>query len=187
MRAVTLLFSLILLFWGCKTQKTHTKTDVKSITNTGAIQLNRQNEKFDFNQTQKDYNLSSFGFGYNVSLSSKDSTKPAVLTEFRDGKPYRSLEVQNGSYTENKAVKDSSISEKYKVLETQINTLETIISQQNSELKELRQLDETTKVEMDKITNNFKYLLWVLLAIALIWIGQGTGLFMVFKRLLKMV
>lgn len=180
---VVLMFCLL----GCKTQKTHTKTDVKSISNTGAIQLNRQNEKFDFNQEQKDYNLSSFGFGYNVSLQSKDSTKPAILTEFRDGKPYRSLEIQNGSYTENKAVKDSSVNERYKVLEAQINTLETIISKQNTELKELRQSDETTKIEMDKITNNFKYLLWFLLLIAVIWIAERSGLFGLFKQLLKKV
>ncbi|MGV4459735.1 hypothetical protein, partial [Ornithobacterium rhinotracheale] len=76
----------------------------------------QQNEQFlrlnksDFSYLEKTDNSqnSLLNFGYDFTLSSKDSTKPARITEYRNGKPFREIVAENATYTEKKSQKDSS-------------------------------------------------------------------------------
>ncbi|MGV4568738.1 hypothetical protein ACQ1RP_06915, partial [Ornithobacterium rhinotracheale] len=90
MRNVIFVLLLILLL-NCKTQtaKMESRVFTEVQQNEQLFRLN----KSDFSYLEKtDNSLSSLlNFGYDFTLSSQDSTKPARITEYRNGKPFREI------------------------------------------------------------------------------------------------
>ncbi len=101
-----LLFAVFLQLVGCKSQKIDTKTTTKTETTRQSVErLELKEKSFKFSEFQ---DLKSENF--NISLKSTND-KPAKITEFRQGKPYRSIVVENAEYSEVKK-SEASVQEK---------------------------------------------------------------------------
>nr|WP_153829203.1 hypothetical protein [Ornithobacterium rhinotracheale] len=149
-------------------------------------QLLRLN-KSDFSYMEKTDNSqnSLLNFGYDFTLSSKDSTKPARITEYRNGKPFREIVAENATYTEKKSQKDSSNHKHSSELYGRINELQTRLEKQQISISALEKKTIKQKQDNIKLANNFKYLLWAVILFGIVYIGSSTGIFKAFKRLLN--
>ncbi|SDE81186.1 hypothetical protein [Riemerella columbipharyngis] len=180
MKNILKILALLVLF-GCRTQTTQTekRTEVQTTSQTQT----RQTESSVSNllERQEDYQLSLKNFGYDFTLKSQDSTKPARITEYRNGKPYREIVAKNAVYTEKKNQKDSTESRRVTELTVQINALKTQVESQQEQIKTMEVEQVKTKTDTMKIAYNFKYLLWVVMLL----IAFIAYVFIQFKRLLK--
>lgn len=187
LRKLLLMLSISLLAVGCKTKKVTTDTRAESIreTKTEMVENTKQvqNQREQVQEAIKKVEL----FNYNFTLKSQDTTQPARLTEYREGKPFRTLEVKNATYTEGKAIKDSTENKKVADFESQYIQLKELSEKQELRIKQLKREQEQIRVEGNKLANNFKYALWLLLLIAVIWICERAGLFRWFKSCLKKI
>ncbi|WP_434575560.1 hypothetical protein [Riemerella anatipestifer] len=186
-KRLLLVLSIALLAIGCKTQKTKTDTKTESVQETKTEKLESlervQNHSESVQEAIKKVEL----FNYNFTLKSQDTTQPARLTEYREGKPFRTLEVKNATYTEGKAINDSTENKKVADFESQYAQLKELSERQVQQIKQLKREQEQMRIEGNKLTNNFKYALWLLLLIAIIWICERAGLFRWFKSRLKKI
>ncbi|MDY3352218.1 hypothetical protein PG357_09535 [Riemerella anatipestifer] len=186
-RKLLLVLSIALLAVGCKTQKTKTDTKTESVqeTKTEIVENTEQvqNQRKQVQEAIKKVEL----FNYNFTLKSQDTTQPARLTEYREGKPFRTLEVKNATYTEGKAIKDSTENKKATDFESRYTQLKEFSEKQELRMKQLKRELEQIRVEGNKLANNFKYVLSLLLLIAVIWICERAGLFRWFKSRLKKI
>ncbi|MDY3521585.1 hypothetical protein PG614_08275 [Riemerella anatipestifer] len=186
-RKLLLVLSIALLAVGCKTQKTKTDTKTESVQETKTEMVENteqvQNQRKQVQEAIKKVEL----FNYNFTLKSQDTTQPARLTEYREGKPFRTLEVRNATYTEVKSAKDSTENKRVKDFESKYLALQHISEIQEAKINHLQRAQEQMKVEGNKLANNFKYAVWLLLLIAVIWICERTGLFRWFKNRLKKI
>ncbi len=129
----------MLYFWGCKSQKIDTKTTTKTETTRQSVEsLELQKKSFEFKNFE---DLKSENF--NISLKSTND-KPAKITEFRQGKPYRSIVVENAEYSEVKK-SEASVQEKRTV---EINEQKEKLILQAEQINELK-----TKVEKLEFDN----------------------------------
>ncbi|MGV4517197.1 hypothetical protein ACQ1R0_01545 [Ornithobacterium rhinotracheale] len=149
-------------------------------------QLFRLN-KSDFSYLEKTDNSqnSLLNFGYDFTLSSQDSTKPARITEYRNGKPFREIVAENATYTEKKSQKDSSNHKHSSELYGKISELQTQLERQQFSISALEKITIKQKQDNIKLANNFKYLLWAVILFGIVYIGSSTGVFKAFKRLLN--
>lgn len=184
-----LLFTLLiaLLAVSCKTKKVtiDTKTESVQVTKTEKLESLEQvqNKREQVQEMLKKVEL----FNYNFTLKSQDTTQPARLTEYREGKPFRTLEVKNATYTEGKAINDNTENKKVTDFESQYTQLKELSEKQELRIKQLKREQEQMRIEGNKLANNFKYALWLLLLIAIIWICERAGLFRWFKSRLKKI
>ncbi|AZZ59138.1 hypothetical protein AWB57_08960 [Riemerella anatipestifer] len=184
-----LLFTLLiaLLAVSCKTKKVtiDTKTESVQVTKTEKLESLEQvqNHSESVQEAIKKVEL----FNYNFTLKSQDTTQPARLTEYREGKPFRSLEVRNAVYTEGKSVKDSIEHKRVQDFIRYISNVVNTVQEQRTQINQLKREQEQIRVEGNKLANNFKYALWLLLLIAVIWICERAGLFRWFKSRLKKI
>ncbi|MDY3547373.1 hypothetical protein PG291_01995 [Riemerella anatipestifer] len=187
LRKLLLVLSIALLAVGCKTVKTKTDTKTESVKETKTEMVENteqmQNQREQVQEAIKKVEL----FNYNFTLKSQDTTQPARLTEYREGKPFRTLEVKNATYTEGKAIKDSTENNRIKDFESRYTQLKELSERQDQQIKQLKREQERLTVEGNKLANNFKYALWLLLLIAVIWICERAGLFRWFKSCLKKI
>ncbi|MDY3337776.1 hypothetical protein PG279_01120 [Riemerella anatipestifer] len=186
-RKLLLVLSIALLMVGCKTKKVITDTQAESVQKTKTEKLESleqvQNHSESVQEAIKKVEL----FNYNFTLKSQDTTQPAKLTEYREGKPFRTLEVRNATYTEGKAIKDSTENKKVTDFESQYTQLKELSEKQELRIKQLKREQEQMRIEGNKLANNFKYALWLLLLIAIIWICERAGLVRWFKIRLKKI
>ncbi|MGY5552029.1 hypothetical protein ACXA18_09480 [Riemerella anatipestifer] len=184
-RKLLLVLSIALLAVGCKTQKTKTDTKTESVQETKTEMVENteqvQNQREQVQEAIKKVEL----FNHNFTLKSQDTTQPARLTEYREGKPFRSLEVRNAVYTEGKAISDSTENKKVTDFDSKYLALQHISEIQEAKINHLQRTQEQIQIEGNKLANNFKLLLWLLLLIAIIWICERAGLFRWFKSSLK--
>ncbi|MDY3363324.1 hypothetical protein JSO61_009505 [Riemerella anatipestifer] len=184
-----LLFTLLiaLLAVSCKTKKVtiDTKTESVQVTKTEKLESLEQVQNHS-ESVQEAINKVEL-FNYNFTLKSQDTTQPARLTEYREGKPFRTLEVKNATYTEGKAISDSTENKKVTDFESRYTQLKELSEKQELRIKQLKREQEQIRVEGNKLANNFKYALWLLLLIAVIWICEQAGLFRWFKSRLKKI
>ncbi|MDD1525537.1 hypothetical protein CYV15_08890 [Riemerella anatipestifer] len=186
-RKLLLVLSIALLAVGCKTQKTKTDTKTESVQETKTEMVENteqvQNQREQVQEAIKKVEL----FNHNFTLKSQDTTQPARLTEYREGKPFRSLEVRNAVYTEGKSVKDSIEHKRVQDFIRYISNVVNTVKEQRTQINQLKREQEHIRIEGNKLANNFKYALWLLLLIAVIWVCERTGLFRWFKSRLKKV
>ncbi|MGV4502180.1 hypothetical protein, partial [Ornithobacterium rhinotracheale] len=116
---------------------------------------------------------------------SQDSTKPARITEYRNGKPFREIVAENATYTEKKSQKDSSNHKHSNELYGRISELQTRLEHQQVSISALEKITIRQKQDNIKLANNFKYLLWAVILFGIVYIGSSTGIFKAFKRLLN--
>ncbi|AFL98356.1 hypothetical protein ACQ1Q1_01245 [Ornithobacterium rhinotracheale] len=184
MRNVIFVLLLILLL-NCKTQtaKMESRVFTEVQQNEQFLRLN----KSDFSYLEKTDNSqnSLLNFGYDFTLSSKDSTKPARITEYRNGKPFREIVAENATYTEKKSQKDSSNHKHSNELYGRISELQTRLEHQQVSISALEKITIRQKQDNIKLANNFKYLLWAVILFGIVYIGSSTGIFKAFKRLLN--
>ncbi|MGQ2168453.1 hypothetical protein [Ornithobacterium rhinotracheale] len=149
-------------------------------------QLFRLN-KSDFSYLEKTENSqnSLLNFGYDFTLSSQDSTKPARITEYRNGKPFREIVAENATYTEKKSQKDSSNHKHSSELYGRISELQTQLERQQFSISALKEITIRQKQDNIKLANNFKYLLWAVILFGIVYIGSSAGIFKAFKRFLN--
>ncbi|WP_161531325.1 hypothetical protein [Riemerella anatipestifer] len=187
LRKLLLVLSIALLAVGCKTQKTKMDIKTESVQKTKTEMVENtervQNQREQAQEAIKKVEL----FNYNFTLKSQDTTQPARLTEYREGRPFRTLEVRNATYTEGKAIKDSTENKKATDFESQYAQLKELSEKQELRIKQLKREQEQMRIEGNKLANNFKYALWLLLLIAIIWICERAGLFRWFKSRLKKI
>ncbi len=136
------------------------------------LSLQLQKKSFEFKNFE---DLKSENF--NISLKSTND-KPAKITEFRQGKPYRSIVVENAEYSEVKEGKQV-VKENFT---TEINTLKNKVVTQKEQIKELKTKVEKLEFDNMQLSKNFKYLLYVLILLSVIWICERSGLFRLVKR-----
>ncbi|MCK0199252.1 hypothetical protein [Ornithobacterium rhinotracheale] len=184
MRNLILILLLILLS-NCKTQtaKIESRTISEMQQNGELLKV----KKSDFSYLEKTENSqnSLLNFGYDFTLSSQDSTKPARITEYRNGKPFREIVAKNATYTEKKSQKDSSNHKHNSELYGRISELQTQLERQQFSISALEKITIKQKQDNIKLANNFKYLLWAVILFGIVYIGSSTGIFKAFKRLLN--
>ncbi|SDE79679.1 hypothetical protein [Riemerella columbipharyngis] len=179
MKNILKILAFLVLF-GCRTQTTQTekRTEVQA----SSQSQTRQEESSVSNllERQEDYQLSLKNFSYDFTLKSQDSTQPARIVEYREGKPYRMIEAKNAIYTEKKSQKDSTESRRVTELSAQINMLKTQVESQQEQIK-------ATEKEIVKTKTSLRYLLlvWLGILFGIAFIGYSSGVFGVFKRLLN--
>lgn len=179
MKEIIYIFLIMSLF-GCRTQTTqaekHTEVQAASQSQTRQVESSVSN----LLERQEDYHLSLKNFGYDFTLKSQDSTQPARIVEYREGKPYRMIEAKNAIYTEKKSQKDSTESRRVTELTVQINALKTQVESQQGQI-------QATKKEIVKTKTSLQYLLlvWLGILFAIVIIDYSSGVFGVFKRLLN--
>lgn len=184
-----LLFTLliVLLAISCKTKKviTDTKTESVQENHTEKVEATQLVE----NHTEKvqEEVKSTKVFNYDFTLKSQNTNQPAILTEYREGKPYRSLEVRNATYTEGKTIKDNIEHKRVQDFIRYINHIVNTVEEQRTQINQLKKEQTEMRVEGSKLANNFKYALWVFILICTIWICERAGLFRWFKSRLKKV
>lgn len=177
---------LIFVFLGsCKTRELKRHIDTETFLEKKSDFWRIENTDFGLNEKQEDYKFRFENLSYDFTLKSQDSTQPAVITEYREGKPYRVLTAKNAVYNEHKKITDSTKNKKFGKLNLKYSNLLALYSQQNLRIKKLEQENERLKIEGNRLANNFKYALWFLLSISLIWICERTGLFRWFKTVLN--
>ncbi|MGV4490887.1 hypothetical protein, partial [Ornithobacterium rhinotracheale] len=115
---------------------------------------------------------SILNFGYDFTLSSQDSTKPARSTEYRNGKPFREIVAENATYTEKKSQKDSSNHKHSNELYGRISELQTRLEHQQVSISALEKITIRQKQDNIKLANNFKYLLWAVILFGIVYIGS---------------
>ncbi len=170
------IFAVFLHLVGCKSQKIDTKMTTKTETTRQSVESLQLKEKsFEFSEFQ---DLKSENF--NISLKSTND-KPAKVVEYRQGKPYRSIVVENAEYSESKEDKQV-IKENFT---TEINTLKSKVITQKEQINELKTKVEKVEIDNMQLSKNFKYLLYFLILLSIIWICERTGLFRVVKKLLN--
>ncbi len=175
---------IVAVLFGCKSLQVDTKTDTKTEITKEKVSKLAQVESVGISEYwQKNY-LKSLGLDYDFTLKSVND-KPAKLTEFRNGKPYRIIIAENGEYSENKSQKEQSKSEERKDYKADFLMLQNEFEKQNTVINQLQTKIEKLKVDSIKIANNIKYLLWFAGLLAVIWIGERTGLFRVIKKFLN--
>lgn len=175
----------LLVLFGCKTHtvrdEKHTEIQATSQTQT------RQEESSVANLMvkQEDYHLGVKNFNYNFTLKSQDSTQPARIMEYRNGKPYREIIAKNAIYTEQKVEKDSTNHWQIKELLSDIQQLQTQLNAYRRQAESTQ--NEVVKIKTDKVDllNNFKLLLWTLMLFGIAWIGYTSGALDLIKRFLK--
>lgn len=181
------LILLIVLLLGCKSQQSNTKTTTNSNSQRQEIKTENQEINGSLANHFQANKLENEVLNYNFDLKSTNENKPAIVTEYRNGKPYRSIVAHNANYSENKKIKEQSKQEFRKDYTADFSALKSAFQQQNSTIVQLQKKVEKLKADNFKIANNIKYLLWFLIAFACIWIAERSGLFVLFKRLLKKV
>lgn len=186
-RVLIIMVATLVSVASCKTKKVTTETETQTTQTIQTEKVDKVQKSESLSEQVQEEKRSVNTFNYDFILKSQDTTQPARLTEYRDGKPYRSLEVHNAYYSEGKSVKDSIDYKKYKELSSKFEELQQHSEQQKTDISQLKKEVEKLTIEGNKLANNFKYALWVLFAIALIWICERSGLFIWFKRLLKRV
>lgn len=177
--------SVWLMAIGCKTQKTKTKTEIKTEIQKQETKAEVQQENYKIQGSQTNTSFENEILNYNFSLESKDASNPAIVTEYRNGKPYRSIVAQNANYSENKSQEARTKSQEIKDYSADFSSLKTAFESQNTRIVQLQKKVEILKVENLKIANNIKYLLWFLIAFAGVWIAERSGLFSLIKTRFK--
>lgn len=176
---------LIMLLFGCRTQTTQTEKRTEVQTTSQSQTRQEESSVSNLLERQEDYQLSLKNFGYDFTLKSQDSTQPARIVEYREGKPYRMIEAKNAIYTEKKSQKDSTESRRVTELTVQINALKTQVESQQGQIKATEKEIVKMKIDNFKIANNIKYLFGVIILFGISFIGYSSGIFGVFKRLLN--
>ncbi len=175
---------VILLSVSCKSQKVKVKTDTKTEIKEGKVSEFVDIKNVDISEYwQKNY-LKSLGIDYDFTLKSMND-KPAKLTEFRNGKPYRTIIAENGEYSENKSENRKIKGEERKDYSVDFLILQKEFEKQNITINQLQTKVEKLKIDILKIANNIKYSLWFGGLLAVIWICERTGLFRVVKKVLN--
>lgn len=176
---------ILCVFFGCKTQRVNTKTNTQTDARTHQKSIATESKTVNFNSSFQAKNLNSKNLNYDFTLKSQDVNKPAKLTEFRNGKPYRTLLAENAEYTEKKSNKtalnqffNKNIQDNYKAFKQEISNQTTVINQLQQKVEEL-------KINNTKIATNIKYLLWLIGLLSVIWIGERTGIFSRIKQYLN--
>ncbi len=184
-RLTYILIFVISLVVSCKSQKIKTKTDTKTEIRKEQQKISVSSESVKFFEKLREENLQHESFNYDFSLKSQDATKPARLTEFRNGKPYRTLLAENAEYTEKRQKNQISDKVYSKQLKANYDAFKKEFEKQNVTIHQLQTKIEKLQNNSSKITNKIKYTLWLLILIAIIWIAERTGLFRVIKRILS--
>ncbi len=184
-RLTYILIFVISLVVSCKSQKIKTKTDTKTEIRKEQQKIFASSENVKFFEKLREENLQRESFNYDFSLKSKDADKPAKLTEFRNGKPYRTLLAENAEYTENRHKQKNSDKSYSKELQVNYEALKKEFEKQNITIHQLQTKVEELQNNSSKIANNIKYTLWLLILITIIWIAERTGIFKLLKRLLN--
>ncbi len=175
---------VILLSVSCKSQKVKVKTDTKTEIKEGKVSEFVDVKNVDISEYwQKNY-LKSLGLDYDFTLKSVND-KPAKLTEFRNGKLYRTIIAENGEYSENKSENRKVKGEERKDYSVDFLILQKEFEKQNITINQLQTKVEKLKIDTLKIANNIKYSLWFGGLLAVIWICERTGLFRVIKKVLN--
>lgn len=182
-RKVLVLLSLLAL--GCRSTKTEVNTKTETHTERSARLHREETIDVDFNWNREDYKLNLNAFAYDFTLKSQDSTQPARIVEYREGKPYREIIAKNAVYTEKKQAKDSTERKQTEALSVKMNALETLVKSQAEQIEKLEKAQAKTRTDTLKVAENLKYLLWLVILFGIAYLGTATGIFSVFKRLLK--
>ncbi len=180
MRVIYIL--IVSLFLSCKTQQIDTKTKTKTEIKTEQTSQLTELKSVEISEYWKANDLQSLNLGYDFTLKSVND-KPAKITEFRNGKPYRTIIAQNAEYSENKTKKEQFKSEVVKDYKADFFALKKEFEKQNTIINQLQTKIEQLKIDTLKIVNNIKYFLWAFLLFLIVWIGERTGVFRMIKRL----
>lgn len=179
------LLILTLMLFSCKSQKIDNKEERKTEIEGQQETSGKQEVSGSLVNRFKSYHFDNEILNYDFSLESQDTSHPARLTEWRNGKPYRTLVAENANYSENKSQSKADKQEETKDYTADFSALKTAFKRQNTRIVELQKKVEKLKIDNFKIANNIKYLLWLLLAFAGIWIAERSGLLKLTKRLLN--
>lgn len=148
----------ILSLVGCRTKKVQTNTQTKISTGQISQTQKLQQVQESLSEREKMTAKRVQSFGYDFTLKSVDSTQPARIVEYREGKPYREIVAKNAVYTEKKSQKDRTESQKFSQVAKKIIALEFEKTTQQEEIHHL-------KTELKETKTNTKYLLWCWLLI----------------------
>lgn len=176
---------VFLVLFSCKSQKIDNKEERKTEIEGQQETSKKQEVSGSLVNRFKSYHFENEFLNYDFSLESQDASHPARLTEWRNGKPYRTLVAENANYSENKSQKARTKSQEIKDYTADFSALKTAFTSQNTKIIQLNKKIEKLKIDNLKIANNIKYLLWLLLAFAGIWIAERSGLFRLIKRFLN--
>ncbi len=179
------LLILILIAISCKSRKVEKSVEQKTELRKKEVTTETESKKAIVSERLENKEVKNEVVNYDFELKSNDAFKPAVIKEYRQGKPYRTIIATNAVYNENRKKKQQYNKQLTKDYSIELTKVFKAFLVQKMEINELKIENEQLKSDTLKIANNIKYILWFLGLLSVIWIGERTGFFRLLKKFLN--